>query len=376
MTGSVIPQTWNSLSLGELTAETRPICYGVLKPGDFRDDGVPLIRVTDISENWFDASRMIRISRTLDEEFRRSRLRGGEILISIQGTIGRVAMVPPEYAGANISRTIAVIEPDRRADPRFVYWYLRFLGEGAAFHTVGSTRSSLNIEALRRVQIPLPDLPQQRRIAEVLDRAEALRTKRRGALAQLDTLSLSIFLNMFGDPKSNPLGWPARDFESTMRDETSRSEKLQQSQFLPHGLYPVIDQGQSEIAGYCDDRRYLCQSELPVVVFGDHTRAVKLVGEPFVVGADGAKVLAPQPDVNAVFLSWMIRLSPIPDLGYSRHMREVKRLRFPTPPLAAQLAFARQVEVVESLRRPLRASQNQLAALLVSLQHRAFRGEL
>ncbi len=56
--------------------------------------------------------------------------------------------------------------------------------------------------------IPLPPLPEQRRIAEILDKADALRAKRRAALAQLDTLTQSIFLDMFGDPATNPKGWP------------------------------------------------------------------------------------------------------------------------------------------------------------------------
>ena len=58
------------------------------------------------------------------------------------------------------------------------------------------------------IRIPLPPLAEQRRIAEVLDRAEALRAKRRAALAQLDSLTQSLFLDLFGDPATNPKGWP------------------------------------------------------------------------------------------------------------------------------------------------------------------------
>ena len=65
-------------------------------------------------------------------------------------------------------------------------------------------------EHLDEIRFPLPPLPEQRRIAEVLDRAEALRAKRRAALAQLDTLTQSIFLDMFGDPATNPKGWPTQ----------------------------------------------------------------------------------------------------------------------------------------------------------------------
>ena len=126
------------------------------------------------------------------------------------------------------------------------------------------------------LEIPLPPLEEQRRIAEVLDKAEALRAKRRAALAQLDSLTQSLFLDLFGDPVANPRSWPLRSFDEMMRDETSRSKKLNKSEFSEAGKFPVIDQGQSSIAGYCDDASMLCVSPLPVVVFGDHTRAVNL----------------------------------------------------------------------------------------------------
>ena len=60
------------------------------------------------------------------------------------------------------------------------------------------------------LEVPLPPLAEQRRIAEVLDRAEALRAKRRAALAQLDSLTQSLFLDLFGDPLTNPKGWPRK----------------------------------------------------------------------------------------------------------------------------------------------------------------------
>ena len=103
----------NNITLGELTATTRPICYGVLKPGKLDPNGIPLIRILNISSNFFNDSNLYKISPDLDKEFSRSKLKGGEVLLSIQGTVGRVAICPIEYA-ANISRTIAVIEPDQR----------------------------------------------------------------------------------------------------------------------------------------------------------------------------------------------------------------------------------------------------------------------
>lgn len=293
---------------------------------------------------------------------------------------GKIAQATLTHRFGFGSTEFHVIRPKPgKADARYLLHFLRqdrIRRDGERKMTGSAGQRRVPGHFLAGLSVPLPPLPEQRRIAEILDKADALRAKRRAALAQLDTLTQSIFLDMFGDPATNPKGWPVRAFDEVMRDETSRAAKLQKSDYAATGQYPVVDQGQSVIAGYCDDERYLCPSDLPLVVFGDHTRAVKLVRQRFVVGADGAKVLVPHPGVDAVFLSYLLRALPIPDLGYSRHMRELKRLNFPIPPIDLQQAFSRQIDRIELCRRLHDRSCVELDFLFSSLQQRAFRGEL
>lgn len=264
--------------------------------------------------------------------------------------------------------------PGPNLDGQFLFRYL----QSVDFYrlTSSTTVPALRKSELQQLPIPFPPLSEQKRIADILDKADALRTQRRATLARLDELTQSIFLNMFGDPVINPKGWPRWTFDQTIRDETAKSEKLQKSDYLPTGAHPVIDQGQSVVAGYCDDDKFLCKSELPLVVFGDHTRVVKLVKSPFVVGADGAKVLVPQHQVGATYLSFLLEHLPIPDLGYSRHMKEVKRLAFPIPPLALQEEFAARVSHADRHRVKLERALAICDGLFASLQHRAFSGTL
>jgi type I restriction enzyme S subunit len=101
-------------------------------------------------------------------------------------------------------------------DADFFYYLLGSKAVYAEFErrASGATVKNLNIDLVRGVTVPLPPLPEQRRIAEILDKADALRAKRRAALAQLDTLTQSIFLDMFGDPATNPKRWPTVSLES------------------------------------------------------------------------------------------------------------------------------------------------------------------
>src|SRR5690606_37258966 len=109
----------------------------------------------------------------------------------------------------------------------------------------GATVKNLNIDLVRGVKVPLPPLLEQRRIAEILDKADALRAKRRAALAQLDTLTQSIFLDMFGDPATNPKGWARaalRDLGTVSTGSTPPSTK----QGMFGGSIPFITPGDLE----------------------------------------------------------------------------------------------------------------------------------
>ena len=159
---------WPTFLLSDLTAH-RPICYGVLKPGKRQSSGVPLIRVTDIRNNYLDRSDIYLITKELSQEFKRSILKGNEVLLSIQGTVGRVAICPPDMVGANISRTIAVIDPDERLDRHFLRYWL--LSEVNNFKVGGATRASFNIGDIRKLKVPLPTMNEQKRIVTILNDA-------------------------------------------------------------------------------------------------------------------------------------------------------------------------------------------------------------
>ena len=189
-------EEWPSLTLADITSSTRPICYGVLKPGPRLEEGIPLIRVTDISNNRFDDSDIYRISSELDNEFARSRLRGGEVLISVQGTVGCVALFPTGYGQANISRTIAVIEPDDRIDQVFLSYVLLQKSRNKDWPVVGTTRASLNIGTLRKTEVPTPPLPEQKKIAAILSSIDAVIEKSEAVIDQLQVVKKSMMQDL------------------------------------------------------------------------------------------------------------------------------------------------------------------------------------
>ena len=124
-------------------------------------------------------------------------------------------------------------------------------------------------------------------------------------------------------------------FFEAVRDATGGNPKVQRKRYLPEGPVLVLDQGQDFIAGYTTtDNAYT--GELPVVLFGDHTRAFKYVDFPFALGADGVKALVPQEGFEASFLYWYFRNVDIPSAGYSRHFKFLRELSVCKPPLSEQ----------------------------------------
>ena len=119
-------------------------------------------------------------------------------------------------------------------------------------------------------------------------------------------------------------------FTDVICDVTKEGRKLPTSEYKDSGLYPIIDQGQNDIAGYTDETTGLF-SDVPAIIFGDHTRVIKYVDAPFFIGADGVKILkAKDNKANYKFLYYALSAAKIPNTGYNRHFKWLKEIDIPT----------------------------------------------
>ncbi|WP_285260591.1 restriction endonuclease subunit S [Halopseudomonas bauzanensis] len=163
---------------------------------------------------------------------------------------------------------------------------------------------------------------------------------------------------------SQPPGW-ANIIAATGFSQISTSgKKVKTKDCLSSGRYPVIDQGQSHIAGYVDDAEKLISVASPLIVFGDHTRAVKWVDFSFVPGADGTKILLPEPYLNPRFGYYQLRSLEIPDKGYSRHFKFLKELEFVIPPLAEQKVIADKLDTLLAQVETIKARLERIPQIL------------
>ncbi|MBR5505265.1 MAG: restriction endonuclease subunit S [Clostridia bacterium] len=118
-------------------------------------------------------------------------------------------------------------------------------------------------------------------------------------------------------------------FLDVLEDVTKRGTKIPFNQYLPNGKYPIIDQGQNKVAGYTDQEEGLF-TEIPAIIFGDHTRIIKYVDEPCFLGADGVKLLKAKSECsNHKYLYYVLLNAKIPDTGYNRHFKWLKEIDIP-----------------------------------------------
>jgi len=182
--------------------------------------------------------------------------------------------------------------------------------------------------------------------------------------------------------ETEKIGWSFFPLETVIDKISTNGKKIKQKEYIVEGKYPVIDQGADFIGGYTNDDSKVLRCDLPVVVFGDHTKILKLVRFHFVPGADGVKVLLPHksilPELFVFFVKILLR--KIPDKGYARHFQHLEKSEIPIPPLPEQRAIVAKLEQLFSELDNgiacLKKAQEQLKVYRQAVLKQAFEGEL
>ncbi len=187
-----LPSSWAWVRFEELIDPDRPISYGVLVPGPDVPNGVPLVRIADLSVTDPALLPEKRIGAAVDEQFARTRLKGGEILMGVVGSIGKLGVAPSTWAGANIARAVCRIVPADGVNREFVLLLLQseFMQSNFAGDTRTLAQPTLNVGLIRSSPTPLPPAAEQARIvARVTELRRLCATLRERLQAQQATQS-------------------------------------------------------------------------------------------------------------------------------------------------------------------------------------------
>ena len=336
-------------------------------------------------------------------------IRSGDVLVStVRPNLNAVGRVPVELDGATASTGFCVLRPRSEvADGAYLFHWVRspgFVSEMVRRAT-GASYPAVSDRIVCESKIPLPSLPEQRRIAEILDKADALRAKRRAALAHLDTLTQSIFRDMFGDPVAS--GWRmttidgiAAETDGAIRTGPFGSQLLH-SEFTEEGIAVLGIDNAVENEFRWSQGRFISEAK-----YRQLSRYTVHAGDVLItiMGTCGRCAIVPDDIPRAVntkhlccitldrtkclpvFLHAYFLQHPIARRYLARkakgaimaglNMGIIRDMPVPLAPIDLQEEFAEIVKAVGSVRRVQRQAEDEVETLLASLQQRAFRGEL
>lgn len=162
-----------------------------------------------------------------------------------------------------------------------------------------------------------------------------------------------------------------KSFDEIFVDKTKYGVKVQTSEYGELGKHIIIDQGQTKIAGYTDREEGIFD-EVPVVIFGDHTRVIKYVDEPFFLGADGVKVLRSKDEnANYKYLYYALKNAKLPNTGYNRHFKWLKEVQIYYPDRNKQAKIVKILDkvscVIEKRKDELSVLDNLIKARFVEM---------
>jgi type I restriction enzyme S subunit len=321
--------------------------------------------------------------------------------LGIRATIGEKVLSDGEYC---LGRGVAALRANPKLESRFLWHWLDHTRPILSAKAKGATFKQVNRQDIKELEITLPPIAEQKRIAAILDKAEELRELRRQALRELDAIAQSIFTEMFGDPATNSKDWMKLPLTELCDPDGIKcgpfGTQLNCEEYQEYGV-PLW--GIKHVNANFGIKTHEFVSEYKAqnlstysLSAGDIVMTRKgTIGncavypkhfESGIMHSDLLRVRTNELKSNATFLSHQLHYSRdvehqlsligggavMPGINVSK----LKSITVVVPPLTLQQEFARRIESIEQLKTTHRESLTQLDALFASLQHRAFRGDL
>lgn len=184
---------WEVKKLNEIVSDNCSISYGIVQPGDGVENGVPVVRPVDMTKTFVSRKGLKNTTKEISDSYKRTILKGNEILMCVRGTTGLISMATPELQGCNVTRGIAPIECGPTCDKWFVFYQILnpAIQHHIAEYTRGIALKQINMKDVRDIPLCLPPLSLQRLFAQRIEQIEREKSEVQKSIQDLETLLAS-----------------------------------------------------------------------------------------------------------------------------------------------------------------------------------------
>ncbi|MGC6012700.1 restriction endonuclease subunit S [Enterobacter kobei] len=331
----MVPEEWAVVEAHEICES---IFVGVvIKPSQYYVEekiGVKAFRSANVREGFINDSDWVYFSQEGHQANKKSQLKTGDVLIVRTGYPGTACVVTAEFEGAN-AIDIVIARPNKsKVVPEYLCAYTNSsVGKSQVLNLQGGmAQKHLNVGAYQMLKVKLPSLQEQNKIVKIISTWEKAISLTENLLLASEKQKKAVMQQLISGRK-RVLGahekWKFITFNEAFRVVNKKSAQIKSNEYMETGNIPIVDQGKKLISGYCNSK--VAYEDVPVIVFGDHTRCLKWVDFKFCPGADGTQLLTTTDGLDKKYGYYILCHTEIPNLGYSRHMRELKEKEFNVP---------------------------------------------
>ena len=366
------------------------------------DSGVPFLRTQNINSEGIILNDVKFITPEFHSKLKKSTLFTGDVVLSrVISTAINCGIIPEALNGGNCANIILARPKNNVLDSRYLMHYLRseYAQKELLKRQVGSAQSVVNTSVLKSWKIPLPPLTEQKRIAAILDKADTIRRKRQQAIQLADDFLRAVFLDMFGDPVTNPKGWTSMPL-GEVATFTSGGTPMKKRADYWNGEFPWVspkDMKKRIIIDAIDHISEIVFEETPLkriarkavllVVRGmilAHTVPIAITGREVAINQD-MKAIVPKGDLQPEFLLWALLtqhdfiLSKVSNAAHGTCRLEMSDIQSLPIPMADNELRKKFVEINNKFAQFKNTQVDTVQnadVLFNSLSQRAFRGEL
>ena len=313
------------------------------------------------------------------------------VVIALTGaTTGKTGILNIE---ATANQSVTGIVPNNKFIPKYIFYYLRSIREKILNDSYGGAQKHISQGYVKDIEVLLPSLEIQKKIVNILEKAEKALEKRKESIKLLDELVKSKFIKMFGDLNSNSKGWVILNFNEFAVIDTNMTKDFEKYADYPHiGIdsiekntgnilkYQLVKDSSLKSGKYLFDERHIIYSKIR-----PNLNKVALPQFKGVCSADAYPILCLDGIVDRSYLGYVLRseffLSYILTFSGRTNIPKVNKdqlrgFNMPTPPIELQNQFADFVKQVDKLKFEMEKSLNELENNFNSLMQKAFTGEL